>query len=162
MIPIAVAASSAAFRADVDGAGVSPLRLERFADMVPGDRRQLVWVTSSEPPGLYCADETDPVAGLVCAQLTDGLYRFDPERRDADPGARQLVHAERGCHGLDLQPAARGSASTMARPWTPATSSRASPRNGMPTIPCTPATTARSPRLRPRSAGSCTAPAASP
>jgi peptide/nickel transport system substrate-binding protein len=78
MIPIAVAASSAAFRADVDGAGVSPLRLERFADMVPGDRRQLVWVTSSEPPGLYCADETDPVAGLVCAQLTDGLYRFDP------------------------------------------------------------------------------------
>jgi ABC-type transport system substrate-binding protein len=78
MIPIAATASSAGFRADVDGARVSPLRLERFADMVPGDRRQLVWVTASEPPGLYCADETDPVAGLVCAQLTDGLYRFDP------------------------------------------------------------------------------------
>jgi len=78
MIPIAAAASSAGFRADVDGASVSPLRLERFADMTPADRRQLVWVAASEPPGLYCADETDPVAGLVCAQLSDGLYRFDP------------------------------------------------------------------------------------
>ena len=78
MIPIAVGGSAAAYRADVEGAGASPLRLERFADMMPGDRRQLVWLATSEPPGLYCADETDPVAGLVCAQVADGLYAFDP------------------------------------------------------------------------------------
>jgi ABC-type transport system substrate-binding protein len=46
--------------------------------MVPGDRRQLVWLTSSEPAGLYCADEADPVSDLVCAQLSESLYGYDP------------------------------------------------------------------------------------
>ncbi len=76
MIPVARTGSNAAYRADVEGAGVSPLRVERFAAMTPGDRRQLVWLTTSEPPGLFCADETDPVAGLVCAQTSEGLYGF--------------------------------------------------------------------------------------
>ena len=38
MVPIARAGSTAAFRADVDGAVASPLRHERFAAMTPGDR----------------------------------------------------------------------------------------------------------------------------
>jgi peptide/nickel transport system substrate-binding protein len=76
MIPIARTASAAAFVADVAGAGASPLGLERFASMTPGDRRQLVWLTASEPAGLYCADETEPVARLVCAQMMDGLYAY--------------------------------------------------------------------------------------
>ena len=69
MIPIAAAASSAGFRADVDGAGVSPLRLERFADMVPGDRRQLVWVTASRAarPVLRGRDGPGRRAGLRTA-----------------------------------------------------------------------------------------------
>ena len=78
MIPIARTATNAAFRADVLGAAVSPLHLERFAAMTPGDRRQLVWLTTGEPAGLYCADEADPVSDLVCAQLSEGLYGYDP------------------------------------------------------------------------------------
>ena len=78
MIPIARTATNAAFRADVLGAAISPLRLERFAAMTPGDRRQLVWLTIAEPAGLYCADETDAVSAMVCAQLGESLYGFDP------------------------------------------------------------------------------------
>jgi ABC-type transport system substrate-binding protein len=85
MIPIARAGSAAAFRTDVEGAGASPLRLERFAPMTPGDRRQLVWLTTSEPPGLYCADETDSIAALVCSQVGEGLYGYDPEGTATTP-----------------------------------------------------------------------------
>jgi ABC-type transport system substrate-binding protein len=85
MIPIARAGSAAAYRADVEGAGASPLRLERFASMTPGDRRQLVWLTTSEPGGLYCADESEASAALVCAQLADGLYAYDPAGASTTP-----------------------------------------------------------------------------
>jgi ABC-type transport system substrate-binding protein len=46
--------------------------------MTPGDRRQLVWLTTGELAGLYCADETDAVSSLACAQLSEGLYAYDP------------------------------------------------------------------------------------
>jgi ABC-type transport system substrate-binding protein len=78
MIPIGRATQPTAYLADVDGAQPSPVGLEHFAAMTPGDRRQLVWLTTAEPPGLYCADETDPIAGLVCSQVMDGLYAFTP------------------------------------------------------------------------------------
>jgi ABC-type transport system substrate-binding protein len=78
MIPIGRATEPTAYRADVDGAKSSPVGLEHFAAMTPGDRRQLVWLTTAEPAGLYCADETDPIAGLVCSQVMDGLYGFAP------------------------------------------------------------------------------------
>lgn len=85
LVPIAHTGSASGFRADVDGASASPLRLERFAWMTPGDRRQLVWLTTNEPPGLYCPDEVDPVATLVCAQLTDSLYEYDPDGASVEP-----------------------------------------------------------------------------
>lgn len=78
MVPIARAGSLALFRADVDGAVTSPLRTERFSAMTPGDRRQLVWLAASAPDGLYCADETGPTSLLACAQLAEGLFRFEP------------------------------------------------------------------------------------
>ena len=78
MVPIARVGSTAAFRADVDGAAASPLHVERFASMMPGDRRQLVWLMGAEPPGLYCADESDSKSDLVCAQFSEGLYVYDP------------------------------------------------------------------------------------
>jgi ABC-type transport system substrate-binding protein len=77
MIPIGHVGSATAFRADVDGVVTSPVHLESFATMTPGDRRQLVWLTTREPSGLYCPDETDPVANLVCAQIVEGLYAYD-------------------------------------------------------------------------------------
>jgi peptide/nickel transport system substrate-binding protein len=83
VIPVARIGSSSAYRVDVDGAAASALGLEQFATMTPGDRRQLVWLTTAEPAGLYCADETDPIARLVCSQVMDGLYAYDPT--DASP-----------------------------------------------------------------------------
>ncbi len=77
MIPIAHAGMLPIFRVDVDGAVTSPLRTERFADMTPGDRRQLVWLAADEPEGLYCADEPSSVAQLACAQVSEGLLAFE-------------------------------------------------------------------------------------
>ena len=77
MIPIAHAGSLPVFRADVEPATTSPMRTERFATMTPGDRRQFVWLAAAEPEGLYCADETSPVAHLACAQLAEGLLALD-------------------------------------------------------------------------------------
>ena len=99
LIPIARSATNAAYRADVEGAATSPLGLERFAPMVPGDRRQLVWLTTAEPAGLYCADETDSVSALLCTQLSEGLYGYDPTSaapvpvlaKGCDPDADLLV-----------------------------------------------------------------------
>jgi ABC-type transport system substrate-binding protein len=97
MIPIASTASAAGYRADVDGAAASPLHLERFASMVPGDRRQLVWMTTAEPAGLYCADETDPISNLVCAQVADTLYAYDPDGSGADATAATIPSLAKRC-----------------------------------------------------------------
>lgn len=78
MIPIAHAGSLPVFRADVEPAIASPFRTEQFAAMTPGDRRQFVWLAADEPEGLYCADETAPVAQLACAQTQEGLLAFEP------------------------------------------------------------------------------------
>ena len=78
LIPVAAAGSDAAFLDDVKGGLASPVRQEAFAGMTPGDRRQLVWLTTHEPTGLYCADEVDPVAGLICGQMVESLYRHEP------------------------------------------------------------------------------------
>jgi peptide/nickel transport system substrate-binding protein len=78
MVPIARAGSATAFRADVGGAEASPLGTELFASMTPGDRGRFVWLSSSEPAGLDCADESDPASLLVCSQLSEGLYASTP------------------------------------------------------------------------------------
>jgi peptide/nickel transport system substrate-binding protein len=90
VIPIARSASNAAYRADVQGASTSPLRLERFAAMVPGDRRQLVWLSTGEPAGLYCADEDDAVSDLVCSQFSESLYAYDPTSAATVPSLAKL------------------------------------------------------------------------
>ena len=113
--------------------------------MVPGDRRQLVWLTTAEPAGLYCADETDPVAALVCAQLSEGLYGYDPTGAAPIPALASACDPNADLHGLDLHACARASASTTARPSTPTTSSRASPSQWDAEHPLHAATTARSP-----------------
>ena len=62
IIPLATVGSDAAFLADVRARSPRRSGSNRFALMTPGDRRQLVWLTTHEPAGLYCADEVDPVA----------------------------------------------------------------------------------------------------
>ena len=89
MVPIAHAGSMTAYRADVAGVRSSPVRSERFAAMTPGDRRQLVWLTSAEPEGLYCADETSAIAQLLCSQMSEGLYAFVPGSASVAPALGQ-------------------------------------------------------------------------
>ena len=77
MIPIAHQGSATAWRADVEGAHSSPLGNEAFAGMKPADRTQFVWMQGAEPPGLYCADETDGEALRACEQMTEALYAYE-------------------------------------------------------------------------------------
>jgi peptide/nickel transport system substrate-binding protein len=78
LIPLAAVGTHAAFLADVTGGLASPLHQESFALMTPSDRRQLVWLTTGEPDGLYCADEVGLVARLVCGQIVESLYTHEP------------------------------------------------------------------------------------
>jgi ABC-type transport system substrate-binding protein len=77
MIPIAHGGSAVAYRADVKDAHSSPLGNEHFASMTPGDRTQFVWMQNAEPPGLYCADESDGEALRVCEQMQESLYAYE-------------------------------------------------------------------------------------
>ena len=85
MIPVAHGGSATAFRADVQGAHSSPLGNEHFASMTPGDRAQLVWMQNAEPPGLYCADESDGEALRVCEQMMEALYAYEIAGTAAEP-----------------------------------------------------------------------------
>ncbi|MFN2484385.1 MAG: ABC transporter substrate-binding protein [Candidatus Limnocylindria bacterium] len=77
MVPVAHGYSATAFLADVEGAHASPLNNELFAGMKAGDRDQLVFMQNAEPPGLYCADETDGEAFRVCIQMLESLYSYE-------------------------------------------------------------------------------------
>jgi peptide/nickel transport system substrate-binding protein len=77
MIPVAHGGNAVAYRADVQGAFASPLGNEIFAFMTPADRTQFVFMQNAEPPGLYCADETDGESLRVCEQMTEPLYNYE-------------------------------------------------------------------------------------
>jgi peptide/nickel transport system substrate-binding protein len=77
MIPLAHVGTLTAYRADVRDPQVSGAGTERFAAVTPGDRGQFAWMGASEPRSLYCADETDPAALRVCAQVSEGLLAYD-------------------------------------------------------------------------------------
>ena len=107
MIPVAHGGSGAAFKADVQGAHASPLGNEYFAVMTPGDRDPFVCMQNAEPPGLYCADETDGESLRACEQITEALYGYEVGGTAADPGARDRVQAERRADRVDLHAARR-------------------------------------------------------
>jgi peptide/nickel transport system substrate-binding protein len=90
MVPVAHGGSALAFRADVQGAHSSPLGNEAFAGMAPGDRTQMVWMQNGEPPGLYCADESDGEALRVCEQMTEALYAYETAGTAAIPALAEL------------------------------------------------------------------------
>jgi ABC-type transport system substrate-binding protein len=77
MVPLAHVGSDAVFRTDVGGAQASATAQDRFANVVPGDRTQFVYMQEGRPESLFCADETDDVALRVCAQTSESLYRVD-------------------------------------------------------------------------------------
>ncbi len=78
MIPIAHGGNGAAFKADVEGAYASDIGAEQFALMNPGGRDTLVWMQNGEPPGLYCADESDGEALRACEQILQSLLAYEP------------------------------------------------------------------------------------
>ena len=77
MVPIARGGSSTAWRSDIEGAHASPLALEDFKAIGPGADDQLVFMQSSEPIGMYCADETDGESLRACKQIMETLYSFE-------------------------------------------------------------------------------------
>ena len=90
MVPIAHGGSAVAFRADVQGAHASPLGNEHFGSMTPGDRTQFVWMQNAEPPGLYCADESDGEALRVCEQMMEPLYAYEIAGTAAEPALAEI------------------------------------------------------------------------
>ena len=95
MIPVAHGGSGAAYKADVEGAYASDIGAEQFALMNPGGRDTFVWMQNGEPPGLYCADETDGealramrtdhavAAGLRARHRQGASRRWPPNGRPA-------------------------------------------------------------------------------
>jgi ABC-type transport system substrate-binding protein len=78
MIPVAHGGNGAAFLADVEGAYASDIGAEQFALMNPGGRDAFVWMQNGEPPGLYCADESDGEALRACEQVLQSLLAYEP------------------------------------------------------------------------------------
>jgi peptide/nickel transport system substrate-binding protein len=97
MVPVADTASTVAYRVDVSGASASALGLDRFASMTPGDRRQLVWLTTAEPGG---------VSSLICSQVMDTLYAADPTSAAPVPSLAQrcLPNADLAVWTCTLRP----------------------------------------------------------
>jgi ABC-type transport system substrate-binding protein len=85
MVPIANGGSAGVFKADVEGAYVSPLGNETFASMKPGDRDTFVWMQNGEPPGLYLGDEDDGEAIRAGEQMLESLYGFKPGTTEVIP-----------------------------------------------------------------------------
>jgi ABC-type transport system substrate-binding protein len=77
MVPIAHGGSGVAFRADIEGAHVSPLGNEAMAVMNDPQDDVLIFMQNGEPAGLYCADETDGEALRVCEQITEPLLAYE-------------------------------------------------------------------------------------
>ena len=48
-----------------------------------------MFLAADAPNGLYCADETSAVAQLVCAQVSEGLYGFEPGSAGVAPALAQ-------------------------------------------------------------------------
>jgi ABC-type transport system substrate-binding protein len=86
MIPVAHGGSGVAYQADVEGAFASPLGNEYFAVMDPGGRDTFVWMQNGEPPGLYCADESDGEALRACEQVTEALLSYEIGGTAVQPG----------------------------------------------------------------------------
>jgi peptide/nickel transport system substrate-binding protein len=77
IVPLVHPGSVSAYRADVTGVAVSPLGADPLGSFVPGDRRQLVVMSPSEPAATWCAVAGSPESLRLCALVTPGLLGFD-------------------------------------------------------------------------------------
>ena len=70
--------------------------------MTPGDRTQFVWMQNGEPPGLYCADESDGEALRVCEQMTEALYAYETAGTAAIPALAEFCEPNTELTDVDL------------------------------------------------------------
>ena len=77
MIPVAHGTSAAAYKATVQGAHASPLGNESLEVMGIEGQDTFTFMQNAEPPGLYCADETDGEALRVCEQVGESLLAYE-------------------------------------------------------------------------------------
>ncbi len=77
---------AAAYSRSVQDAYTNPFGFERFAGMSLPDQDTLVWMQSTEPLSLYCADETDIDSLRACSQVVETLYQFQPDGARVQPG----------------------------------------------------------------------------
>ena len=77
VVPVAHGGSGVAYKANIEGAHVSPLGNEAFAVMNDPDDDVFIWMQNGEPGGLYCADETDGESLRVCEQITEPLLGYE-------------------------------------------------------------------------------------
>jgi ABC-type transport system substrate-binding protein len=77
MVAIAHGGSAAAYLARIQGAYASDIGAEQFWLMEDPDDDKIVWLQNGEPPGLYCADESDGEALRACEQVVESLLRYE-------------------------------------------------------------------------------------
>ncbi len=77
MVPVAHGGSAVAFKAEAEGANVSPLSNENLSVVSIEGQDTLVWLQNGEPSGLYCADETDGEALRACEQINESLLAYE-------------------------------------------------------------------------------------
>lgn len=77
MVAIAHGGNAAAFLARIQGAYASDIGAEQFWLMEDPEDDNIVWMQNGEPPGLYCADESDGEALRACEQVVESLLRYE-------------------------------------------------------------------------------------
>jgi len=80
MVPVAHVGSAFATTATAAGAYAPPWGQVRFNQWDNGTDT-MIFVQSSEPISLYCADETDPGSLRACAQVVEALYSYSATGR---------------------------------------------------------------------------------
>jgi ABC-type transport system substrate-binding protein len=92
MIPVSHGGSATAFQAVCEGAHASPLGNEVMS-VIDCGADTLVWMQNGEPPGLYCADESDGEALRACEQIAESLLAFEVGGTDVIPALAETWEA---------------------------------------------------------------------
>lgn len=94
------------FRRQISGAHASPMGFENFSILSEPTKDTFIWIQTTEPLSLYCADESDVDTLRICAQIVESLYAFTPGEATVYPALAKECIAEAGfsawlCHLRD-------------------------------------------------------------
>lgn len=77
LVPLVHPGTTVVFHEDVRGVSASPFGDDPLGDLVPGDRRQLVFMQGQAPASAWCGIRSEPDDLRLCGLVTPGLYRFE-------------------------------------------------------------------------------------